>query len=142
MTELIGRKNFGAVRCHPHSPEWTLTWSIRGFSRVSTMLSLSSSRTNCSDDCLTRITLSPASVSGSSVSQRYVEPDVNVMRERRERPTAVRNMVESRSPKPEVETDREAGCNQCVITVEEVRHDDHLENRSLKSTAAGVARTG
>jgi Protein of unknown function (DUF4058) len=58
------------------------------------------------------------------VSQRYVEPDLNVMRERRE--TAHRDLGGVALAEPEVETEIAAG-QPVLITIEQVEHDDHLE---------------
>jgi Protein of unknown function (DUF4058) len=59
------------------------------------------------------------------VSQRFVEPDVNVMRERRELPHRGHGGVAV--AEPEVDIERAAG-KPVLITVETVVHDDHLEN--------------
>jgi hypothetical protein len=59
------------------------------------------------------------------VSQRYVEPDVNVMRERREIPHRDRGGVAV--AEPEVETERAVG-EPVLITVKTIKHDDHVEN--------------
>ncbi len=59
-------------------------------------------------------------------SQRYVEPDVNVMRERRERPIRGSEHGGVAVAEPEVETDLEVA-QPVVITVEEVVHDEHIE---------------
>jgi Protein of unknown function (DUF4058) len=61
------------------------------------------------------------------ISQRYIEPDVNVMRERREIPHRGHGGVTLAEPEVEVETERTAG-EPVLITVEDVRNDDHLEN--------------
>jgi hypothetical protein len=58
------------------------------------------------------------------VSQRYVEPVLNVMRERRE--TAHRDLGGVALAEPEVETEIAAG-QPVLITIEQVEHDDHLE---------------
>jgi hypothetical protein len=59
------------------------------------------------------------------VSERYVEPDVNVMRERREIPHRDHGGVAV--AEPEVETEIASG-EPILITVETVEHDDHIEN--------------
>ncbi len=59
------------------------------------------------------------------VSERYVEPDVNVMRERRALPHYGQGGVAL--AEPEVETERAAG-EPVLIIVEHVRNDDHLES--------------
>ncbi len=58
------------------------------------------------------------------VSQRYVEPDLNVMRERRE--IAQRGQGGVALAEPEVETELAAG-QPVLITVENVVHDHHFE---------------
>jgi hypothetical protein len=59
------------------------------------------------------------------VSERYVEPNVNVMREPRE--TSHRDQGGVAVAEPEVETEVAAG-EPVFITVETVEHDDHVEN--------------
>jgi Protein of unknown function (DUF4058) len=59
------------------------------------------------------------------VSQRYVEPDVNVMRERREIPHRSQGGVAN--AEPEVETKLAAG-EPVLIAVEDVEHDNHHES--------------
>jgi len=58
------------------------------------------------------------------VSERYVEPDLNVMRELREIPHRGQGGVAV--AEPEVETELAAG-QPVLITVEDVEHDHHLE---------------
>ena len=58
------------------------------------------------------------------VSERYVEPDVNVMGERREIPHRGQSGVAL--VEPEIESELAAG-QPVLITVEDIEHDDHLE---------------
>ena len=85
------------------------------------MLSLPSRRRRtCSAGCPRRITRNPRQRVWLEASQRYVEPDVNVMRERRERPIRGSEHGGVALAEPEVETDLEVA-QPVVITVEE-RH--------------------
>lgn len=59
------------------------------------------------------------------VSERYVEPDVNVMRERR--PPERREQGGVAVAEPEVETELAAG-RPVLIAVENVEHDEHIES--------------
>jgi hypothetical protein len=58
------------------------------------------------------------------VSQRYVEPDVNLMRERRELSRRGQGGVAVAEPEVKVEL---AADQPVLITVEDVEHDDHTE---------------
>jgi len=58
------------------------------------------------------------------VSERYVEPDLNVMRERREIPYRGQGGVALAEPEVEIEL---AAGQPVLITVEEVEHDHHFE---------------
>lgn len=59
-------------------------------------------------------------------SQRYVDPDVNVIRGRRERPSRAPDQGGVGVADPEAETDLEVA-QPVVITVEEVVHDEYIE---------------
>jgi hypothetical protein len=59
-------------------------------------------------------------------SQRYVEPDANVMRERRERLIRGSEQGGVAIAEPELETELEVA-QPVAITVEEVIHDEHIE---------------